>query len=79
MIYWYGLSSVVLGVVLYFPIRKFLLAMMINKQQRKLNRELTDVEREPIRRKAYVSAAVVAMTFAFLYNRYIMKAFLGAG
>ena len=64
---------------MYFQIRKFLLAMMINKQQRKLNRELTDAEREPIRRKAYVSAAVVAMTFAFLYNRYIMKAFLGAG
>ena len=79
MIYWYGLSSVVFGVILYFPARKLVMAMMINKQQRKLNRELTDEEREPIRRKAYVSAALVAMTFAFLYNRYIMKAFLGAG
>lgn len=79
MIYWYGLSSVVFGVILYFPTRKLVLAMMINKQQRKLKRELTDEEREPIRRKAYVSAAIVAITFAFLYNRYIMKAFMGAG
>ena len=79
MIYWYGLSSVVFGVILYFPTRKLVLAMMINKQQRKLNRELTDEEREPVRRKAYVSAAIVAITFAFLYNRYIMKAFLVAG
>ena len=79
MIYWYGLSSVLLGVILYFPIRKFIMGMMINKQQRKLNRELTEEEREPIRRKAYISAAIVAMTFAFLYNRYIMKAFLVAG
>ena len=53
--------------------------MMINKQQRKLNRELTDAEIEPIRRKAYVTAAVLVMTFAFLYNRYIMKSFFGAG
>ena len=79
MIYWYGLSSVILGVILYFPTRKFIMGMMINKQQRKLNRELTEEEREPIRRRAYVSAAIVAITFAFLYNRYIMKAFLGAG
>jgi len=79
MIFWYGLSSVVFGVILYFPTRKLVLGMMINKQQRKLNRELTDEERDPIRRRAYVSAAIVAMTFAFLYNRYIMKAFLVAG
>ena len=65
--------------ILYFPARKFVMAMMINKQQRKLNRELTDEERDVIRRKAYVAAAVVAMTFAFLYNRYIMKSFFGAG
>ena len=79
MVYWYGLSSVILGVVLYFPARKFIFGMIVNKKQRKLNRELTDDEREPIRRKAYLSAAIVAMTFAFLYNRYIMASFLGAG
>ena len=79
MIYWYGLSSVIFGVILYFPTRKLVLAMMVNKQQRKLNRELTEEELQPIRRKAYVSAAIVAMSFAFLYNRFIMKAFLGAG
>ena len=79
MIYWYGLSSIIFGVVLYFPTRKFIMGLMINKQLRKLNRELTDEEREPIRRKAYVTAAIVAMTFAFLYNRYIMKSFFGLG
>ena len=74
----FSISSL-LGVILYFPARKFVMAMMINRNQRKLNRELTDEEREVIRRKAYVAAAVVAMTFAFLYNRYIMKSFFGAG
>ena len=79
MIIWFGISSVILGVLLYFPTRKFIFGMAVNRQQRKLNRELTSEEREIVQRKSYVAAAVVAMTFAFLYNRYVMRGFFGMG
>jgi len=75
MVIWYGLTSVLLGVLLYYPARKVILGLAINRQQSKLKRELTAEELDQVKRRSYVLAAVVAMTFAFLYNRYIMRSF----
>ncbi len=69
---WYGVSSLLLGILLFFPLRKLMLAMNINRQQRKLNRELTDEERERLKRKLTILAAVIAVTFAFFYNKYLL-------
>ena len=72
---WYGLSSLIFGIVLFFPMRKLMLAMNINRQQRKLSRELTAEEREILRRKVTIWAAGLSVTFAFLYNRYLFFKF----
>ncbi|MDH3744987.1 MAG: hypothetical protein OES47_07800 [Acidobacteriota bacterium] len=72
---WYGLSSLLFGIILFFPVRKLMLAMNINRQQRKLQREVTDEEREILRRKVTVWAAGLAVTFAFLYNRFLFFKF----
>ncbi len=72
---WFGLSSLVFGIVLFFPVRKVMLAMNINRVQRKLKREVTDEEREVLRRKVTVWAAGLSVTFAFLYNRYLFFKF----
>jgi hypothetical protein len=69
---WYGLSSLALGIVLFFPLRKLMLAMNINRQQRKLNRELTEEERESLNRKLTILAAAIAVTFAFFYNKVLL-------
>ena len=68
---WYGLSSLVFGVVLFFPLRKLMVALGTNRQQRKLNRELTDQERENLNRKLSILAAAIAVSFAFFYNKYL--------
>ena len=73
---WYGVSSLVFGIILFFPLRKLMLAMNINRQQRKLKRELTDEERESLNRKLTVLAAAIAVTFAFFYNKYLFFRFL---
>ncbi len=77
MISWYGMSSFVFGIVLYFPLRKFILAMAINRNQAKLNRVLTDEEHEKLKKKVWMIAAGLAMTFAFIYNKIIMYRFMG--
>lgn len=77
LLLWYGISSVVLGVLLFFPVRKFILAMSINRHMRKTQTELTAAEREALKRKVTVIAAVIALTFAFLYNRFVMFKFFG--
>ncbi|MDH3664657.1 MAG: hypothetical protein OEU92_32355 [Alphaproteobacteria bacterium] len=73
---WYGVSSVVFGIILFIPLRKLMLALNINRQQRKLNRELTDEERESLNRKLTILAAAISVTFAFFYNKYLFFRFL---
>ena len=79
MVIWYGITSVILGVILYFPARKMIYYMMANRLQAKLKRALTEEELARVQRKAYVTAAAVAITFAFIYNRFIMRNVLGGG
>jgi len=73
---WYGITSLLLGIILFFPLRKLMLAMNINRQQRKLNRELTAEEKESLNRKLTVLAAAISVTFAFFYNKYLFLKFV---
>ncbi len=76
---WYGITSIVFGILLYFPLRKFMLSLAINRNQRKFNRELTEEETAKLRKKTYLIAAGVAMTFAFIYNKIILFRFISGG
>jgi len=77
MIFWYVISSVLLGLLLFFPTRKFIMAMAINKLQRKENRDATAEEKEKIKKSSTVYAAFVSFTFAFLYNKFVMFKYFG--
>ncbi len=77
MIVWYGVTSIAFGVLLYFPLRKFMLSLAINRNQRKLNRALSEEETEKLRKKMNIWAAAMAITFAFIYNKIIMVRFMG--
>lgn len=80
MLIWYGATSFALGLLLFFPTRKLISSIAINRFQRKEDREATAEEAVAIRKRATYIAAVVALTFAFIYNRVIMfKYFGGAG
>ena len=78
MIVWYGATSVLLGVILFFPIKKIMLAINVNRHQNKVKRTITDEELQTLTRKVTVFAAIICMTFAFLYNKYIMLNFFGS-
>ncbi len=77
MLVWYGISSIIFGIVLFFPVRHLLLAINVNRHQRKVQRAIHDEEREILKKKATVVAAVLAVTFAFLYNRFLLAKFFG--
>lgn len=78
VIIWYGITSFLLGVVLFFPVRKFILALNINRQQKKMQRQLTDEEVLVLKRKVTVIAGFLAVTFAFVYNKLIMLKMFGS-
>jgi len=74
---WYWLSSLVLGIVLFFPLRKLMLAMAINRHQRRTQRAIEADELALLNKKMTATAAAVAITFAFVYTRYLMRDFFG--
>lgn len=75
----YGITSLLLGILLFFPTRKMMLAMSINRHQRKVKREATEEEKDILKKKVTPLAAAIAVTFAFLYNKVVMvKFFSGA-
>ncbi len=75
LIVWYGLSSFILGVLLFFPLRKFILSISINRHQRKAQAAITDDVLQRLKQRVYVIAAIVSMTFAFLYTRVVVRKF----
>ena len=71
VIAWYGFSSFLLGMLLFWPLRKLILALSINRHQRRIQADIADADRERLRQRVTWVAAFIAMTFAFLYNHYI--------
>ena len=74
---YYGISSLLLGILLFFPVRRFMLAMSINRHQRKVKREATVEEQDLLRKKVTPLAAAIAVTFAFLFQKVLLMKFFG--
>jgi len=73
--FWYGITSFLFAAVLFFPVRKLLLAININRIQAKSKRALTEEEVQILRKKVNIIAAIISVTFAFFYNKYMMVKF----
>jgi hypothetical protein len=73
---WYGVTSFIFAAVLFFPVRKLLMAININRIQNKNKRAVTDEEVMILRKKVNVIAAIISVTFAFFYNKFMMVQFL---
>ena len=74
---WYGLSSFLLGFVLFWPLRKLMMAISVNRYQRQTQAAISEEALDKLRHKMSLIAAVIAMTFAFLYNRFVMMQYFG--
>ena len=72
---WYGLTSFLFAAVLFFPVRKLLLAINVNRIQAKNKRAVTEEELRILRKKVNVIAAIISVTFAFFYNKYMILKF----
>jgi len=73
--FWYGVTSFLFAAVLFFPVRKLLLAININRIQAKNKRAVTEEEVQILKKKVTVIAAILAVSFAFFYNKYMMLKF----
>ena len=74
--FWYGITSFVFAAVLFFPVRKLLLAININRIQNKHKRAVTEEEVLALKKKVNVIAAIISVSFAFFYNKFMIAQFL---
>ena len=74
--FWYGVTSFIFAAVLFFPVRKLLMSININRIQNKNKRAVTEEEVLILRKKVNVIAAIISVTFAFFYNKFMMVQFL---
>jgi len=72
---WYGITSFLFAAVLFFPVRKLLLAININRIQNKNKRAVNEEELKILRKKVNVIAAIISVTFAFFYNKFMLVQF----
>ena len=75
---WYGVTSFIFAAVLFFPVRKLLMSININRIQNKKKRAVTDEEVKILRKKVNVIAAIISVTFAFFYNKFMIAQFLSS-
>jgi hypothetical protein len=75
---WYGVTSFLFAAVLFFPVRKLLLAININRIQNKNKRAVTEEEVQILRKKVNIVAAIISVTFAFFYNKFMIVQFLSS-
>jgi hypothetical protein len=73
--FWYGITSFLFAAVLFFPVRKLLMAININRIQNKNKRAVTEEELQILRKKTNIVAAIISVTFAFFYNKFIIVQF----
>ena len=76
--FWYGITSFLFAAVLFFPVRKLLLAINVNRIQNKTKRAVTEEELEILKKKVNIIAAIISVSFAFFYNKFMLVQFFSS-
>ena len=61
-------SVMVLAVLLYYPATRLIWVLSVRRLQRKLGRELSEIEIQGQKNRARVIAAIVVLIFSYLFN-----------
>ncbi|MDY6952492.1 MAG: hypothetical protein SWE60_13345 [Thermodesulfobacteriota bacterium] len=70
---WYWVSSIGLAALLFRPTKKLICTQRVRKAERKLDRQLTEEERQDLEKRTIPMAVFIVVTFSFLFNSVIMN------
>lgn len=69
---WYGFTSLLLAALLFVPVSRLIWVMRVRALERRNGRPSSLEERARERRRARLWAGLIAITFAFLFNRVLL-------
>jgi hypothetical protein len=69
---WYWISSFILAILLYFPVKKFIFVQRVSRAERKQKRELSEEEKKDIERRTIPVTVFIVLAFSFLFNKVLI-------
>jgi hypothetical protein len=75
IVVWRWISTIFLALLLFKPVKKFILAQKVTKAERKLKRALTEEEIKELDRRTIPMIAIIVITFSMFFNNVIMNKF----
>ena len=70
---WFWGTTAVLAVALFFPVSRMIWVWRVRRAEKKLERSITDEEREELRGKTRLIAAIIVICFAYFFNRTLLS------
>ena len=70
---WYWISSIGLAALLFRPAKKMIFAQRVRRAERKIDRQLTEEERQDLEKRTIPMTVVIVITFSLLFNSVIMS------
>lgn len=65
---WYWGTTAVLAIALYFPVLRLVLVKRVRRLEKELKRKSTGEERQATKKKSRLIAALIAVSFAYIFN-----------
>lgn len=75
----FEIAVIVLALLLFFPVSKFIWVLSVRRLERKLGKALSEQERQGQRNRARVIAAFVSLVFSLLFNTHLMRVMESSG
>ena len=69
---WYWISSIGLALLLFRPAKKLIFTQRVRRNERKMDRQLTEGERQDLEKRTIPITVFIVVTFSFLFNTVIM-------
>jgi hypothetical protein len=66
-------SSIGLAALLFRPAKKVIFLQRVRRTERKLNRQLTEDERQDLEKRTIPMTVFIVVTFSFLFNTVVMN------
>jgi len=70
---WYWISSMGLAALLFRPAKKMIFSQRVRRAERKLDRQLSEDERQDLEKRTIPMTVFIVVTFSFLFNSVIMN------
>ena len=70
---WYWISSIGLAAILFRPAKKMIFTQRVRRTERKIDRQLTEDERQDLEKRTIPMTVIIVITFSLLFNSVMMN------